>query len=352
MLLTHCTVVHILFPCSTNPNTVMKKTLSTRHVVMLIAIVIASACQKEILNDPGLTSNASAGGPGQDNSTGCRLTTFDFYSADGDYHQTENYVYKNGRAVEWHTWWGGLYKMEYNDKGKLIRSWLWEGGVLINTIDFIYEKDKVVHEIWFDGGTSDIADEVYYTYNTKGEMVMAMSTVNDYTTINTFTANGDQTSWFVSFGGLPYVKGEYVYTKQIRNPLSQRPGIEYEFPYINPSFITGNSWIASEKITYFDEAGNPFVSYEADPLLTKWHLGYQQFPTLVEYIEKNTGGYSSVTMVMENCGQENAGGSTSINQGKSLRKIKPGSPGSIRALSAGPRRGLKQRLAEFQKQIK
>jgi hypothetical protein len=319
---------------------------------MLIAIVIASACQKEVLYDPGLISEASAGGPGQDNSTGCRLTTFDFYNADGDYHQIESYVYKNGLVDEWHTWWGGIYKMEYNDKGKLIRSWLWQGDVLINTIDFIYEKDKVVHEIWFDGGTNDIADEVYYTYNTKGEMVMALSTVNDYTTINTFNANGDQISWFVSLGGLPYVKGEYVYTKQIRNPMSQRPGIDYEFPYINPSYIAGNSWIASEKITYFDEFGNPFVTYDADPQFTKWHLGYQQFPTLVEYSGKDNGSYSSVSFEMENCGQENAGGSKSINQRMATGKIKPGSPESIRALTAGPRRGLKQRLAEFQKQIK
>jgi hypothetical protein len=182
-------------------------------------------------------------------------------------------------------------------------------------------------------------------------MVKAQSTISDYRTINTFTANGDQTSWFVSFGGLPYVKGEYVYTKQIRNPLSQRPGIDYEFPYINPSFIVGNSWIASEKITYFDESGNPFVTYDADPQFTKWHLGYQQFPTLVEYISIGNGSYSSISFVMENCGQDNAGGTKSINQSMAIGKIKPGSPGSVRALSVGPRRGLKQRAIEFRKLI-
>jgi hypothetical protein len=329
----------------------MKKSLRTWHVVMLAVFILSVGCQKQEFNDPGLISDASAGGPGQDNSTGCRLTSFDFYNADGAYHQIENYVYKNGRAYEWHTWWGGLYKMEYNDKGVLIRSWLFDGGMLVNTIDFIYQKDKVVHEIWYDGGSQDVADEVFYTYNSKGEMTMAQSTVSDYKTVNTFAANGDQISWFVSFGGLPYMRADYVYTKQIRNPLIQRPGIEYEFPYINPSFIAGNSWIASEKITMFDEAGNPVVTYDADPLLTKWHLGDQQFPTLVEYAGVGNSGYSSVSFVMENCGQENAGGSKSINLQKPIAKIKPGSPGSIRALAAGPRGELKQRLAEFKKNI-
>ncbi len=330
----------------------MKRSFNTRHVVMLIAIVIASACQKEVLNDPGLISEASAGGPGQENSSGCRLTSYDFYNADGDYHQTEYYVYRDGLVDKWYTWFGGVFAMEYNNKGKLARSWFYIDDALVNTIDFLYEKDNVVHEIWYDGGTQDIADEVYYTYNTKGEMIMAESTNSDYITINTFSANGDLLSWFTALGGLPYAKGEYIYTKQIRNPLLHRPGIEYEFPFSNPAGIAGNSWIASEKITVYDEAGNPFVIYEADPILTQWHLGYQQFPTLVEYIDKNSGQYSAVTMVMENCGQENVGGSEIINQKMATGIIKPRSPGSIRALAAGPRRGLKQRLVDFQKQIK
>jgi hypothetical protein len=318
---------------------------------MLTVFVFSLGCQKQEFNDPGLISQASAGGPGQDNSTGCRLSIFDFYNADGDYHQVEHFIYENGRAVEWQTWWGGIYKMAYNDKGKLTRSWLWVEDQLINTIDFFYEKDKVVHEIWFDGATQDVADEVYYTFNTKGEMIMARSTVNDYITYNTFTANGDQTSWFVYVGGLPYAKAEYVYTKQIRNPLLQRPGIDYEFPYINPSFIAGNSWIASEKITYYDESGNPSVTYNADPMLTQWHLGNQQFPTLVEYISMDNGSYSSISFVMENCGQENAGGSKMLIQGKANIQLKPGDPRSIQALTAGSRRGLKQRLNEFRKLI-
>jgi hypothetical protein len=328
----------------------MEKLFNTRLIVLITMVIFASSCQKEVLNDPNLISEASAGGPGLDNSTGCRLTSFDFYNADGDYHQTETYVYKNGLVDKWYAWFGGVFAMEYNNNGKLVRSGFYIDDALLNTIDFLYEKDKVVHEIWYDGDTRDIADEVYYTYNTKGEMIIAESTNSDYITINTFSANGDLLSWFTVVGGLPYAKGEYVYTKQIKNPLKQRPGIDYEFPYFNSAGF-GKSYIASEKITVYDEDGNPFVTYQADPLVTQWHLGYQQFPTLVEYIDKNTGKYSAVTMVMENCGQENAGGSKSLYQKMVPGKIKPGSPGSLRVLAAGSRRGLKQRLAEIQNRV-
>jgi hypothetical protein len=319
---------------------------------MLTLLFLSFGCQKQEFSDPGLISEASAGGPGKDNSTGCRLASYDFYNADGDYHQTEYYTYRDGLVDKWYVWFGGVFEMEYNTKGKLVRSRFYIDDALVNTIDFLYEKDKVVQEIWYDGGTRDIADEVYYTYNTKGEMIMAESRNNDYITTNTFSANGDLLSWFTVVGGMPYAKGEYVYTKQIKNPLRYRLGLEYDFPYFNPAGLNGKSYIASEKITVYDENGTAIVTYEADPFLTQWHLGYQQFPTLVEYIDKNTGKYSAVTMVMENCGQENAGDSKSINQKMATGKIKPGSPESLRALSAGSRRGLKQRLVEFQKRIK
>lgn len=329
----------------------MNHSLCTRHVVMLTLLFLSFGCQKQEVNNPDLISEASARGSGLENSTGCRLSSYDFYNANGDYHQTENYVYKNGLVDKWYTWFGGVFTMEYNSKGKMVRSRFYIDDALLNTIDFIYEKGKVVHEIWYDGGTQDIADEVYFTYNAKGEMIMVESKISDFITRNTFSANGDLLSWFTTVGGLPYFKGEYVYTKQIKNPLKQRPGIDFDFPYFNP---TGwdKSWIASEKITAYDENGTPFVTYEADPSRTQWQLGYQQFPTLVEYIEKNTGYYSAVTMVMENCGQENAGGVKIINQRMARGKIIPGSPESIQALSAGPRSGLKQRMVEFQRQIK
>jgi hypothetical protein len=75
------------------------------------------------------------------------LTRYYLYDAINDYEQDEYFTYKNGLVDEWTTYYGYMYKMEYdrNKKMKIARSYF--DGELLYTIHFIYKNNKIVKEI-------------------------------------------------------------------------------------------------------------------------------------------------------------------------------------------------------------
>ncbi len=278
----------------------MKKILSTRSWLLLFVILFAAACQKqdiEVNDETASAANESRSG----NGGGCRLTMYDYYDAVSDYRQVEYFTYKNGLVDEWLTSYGWSYKLEYDSNRRLKKAKVYEAGVLIHTIDFIYKKGNVVKEIWYAGNTSDVFDEVTYTYNQKGQMISGESVANDYKAINTYTHRGDLKSWQIFTGGLPQAKGEYIYRDEFKNPYSSAPGVEYSFPYTNAAFGTGKRWYSSEKITIYDENGNPVILYDQDPLKTVWQGGPQNLPLQADYVDKLSGGAIINAFEYENC---------------------------------------------------
>lgn len=112
----------------------MENIFNTRNFIMLALLFLAIGCQKQEFKDPSLISGASA--TGYENRTGCRMTLFDYYDGFADYHAIDTYTYKDGLVDEWTVWYGQVFKMEYNEKGKLIRSKVYEEGMLVATVDF------------------------------------------------------------------------------------------------------------------------------------------------------------------------------------------------------------------------
>ena len=73
---------------------------------------------------------------------------------------------------------------------------MYDGQTLLYEIHFIYNKNKVVKEIWYDANTHQVIDEVNNSYNQQGEMIRNESTTQNYYVTYTYTTQGDLESWF------------------------------------------------------------------------------------------------------------------------------------------------------------
>lgn len=231
----------------------------------------------------------------------CRLTEYYYYDAIHDFEQIDRLTYKNGLVDEWSTFYGTIYKMEYdrNKKMKMARAYI--DGELISTIRFIREDNKIVKEIWYVGNTDVVDDEVINTYNRKGQLIKNESLNYDYYTINTYTPQGNLESWTFYAAGLPVSKAIYTYKDNFKNPYLARPGIEYSFAWVNSAFGAGDRWYSSEQSISYDENGKPYLYYDQDPLKTKWQKGDNGFPIRADYTDKLTGGQIVNSFQYENC---------------------------------------------------
>ena len=301
----------------------MKKILSTRLSLLLFTILFLTNCRKETtevipLNEENAEESMQRG---SDHDRDCRLTMYNYYDAFNDYSQIDYFSYKKGMVDEWLTSYGSLYKMEYDRNEKLKIARMYDGETLTYTIKFIYKNNKVVKEIWYDGNTNVVADEVINTYNQKGEMIRNESINFDYYVTNTYTNEGNLKSYFYFSGGLPNQKGEYTYRSEFKNPYGAMPGIEYSFPYTNSAFGTGKNWPSSEKITLYDEEGNPSVYYDQDPRQTVWQPGPKKYPLMATYIDRINGGTITNTFEYENCSGHNDDSQTgSLSQKRGVNK--------------------------------
>jgi len=318
--------------------------------LFLLSFLAFIGCQKETtesseLSEESSTQKRDSKSEKKDN---CRVTLFDFYDGIADVHQYDTYSYKNGRVDEWAVWYGGVYKMEYDHRGKLKKSRYYLDDALVYTIYLLYKNDKVVKEIWYTGDTKDVDDEVVYTFDRKGQIVRMESIANDYYTDNTYAANGDLTSWKLYVGGSPVVSAHYTYYNRYKSPFVEgTPGIEYNLPYINSTFGYTKWWYSSEKMVYYDENGNESVYYDQDPGQTKWQIGNNKYPELVSYFSPVSSSNHSVGFEYENCN----GGNHGHHRPTATSGRKPGSiapvSNSIRSIVSGPKNKLKQRINEF-----
>jgi hypothetical protein len=324
----------------------MKRILSTRLSLLFFAFLFAAGCRKETTKTTELNEEIAQSSMENRSDKGgdCRLTLYDYYTSIDDYHQVDYFSYNRGKVDEWLTSWGSLFKMEYDKNEKLKIARMYDGETLVNTIKFIYKNGKVVKEIWYDGNTNVVADEVTNTYNQKGEMIRNESISFDYYVTYTYTNEGNLKSWFYFFGGLPSQKAEYTYRSEFKNPYGARPGIEYSFPYANSSFGTGKNWYSSEKITLFDEGGNSSVYYDQDPRQTVWQRGPKNYPLMASYIDRISSGVITNTFEYENCsGHHNDSQAGSLSQKQTVNKSKAATA-NFKSLMHGPRGGILQKM--------
>lgn len=295
----------------------MKKIQSVQLSLFLFTLLTLTNCRKETTEVTPLKEESSEQSMerGSNHGRDCRLTMYNFYDAVHDYSQIDYFSYKKGKVDEWLASYGSLFKMEYDNDDRLKIAKMYDAEVLINTIKFIYRNNRVFKEIWYEGNTNVVADQVIYAYNRKGEMIRNESMTYDYYVTYTYTNEGNLKSWFYYSGGLPSQKAEYTYRSEFKNPLEARPGIPYSFPYINAGFGAGKNWYSSEKSTLYDEDGNPSVYYDEDPRLTTWERGPKNYPAKASHVDRISGGSITEMFEYENChGHHDDSQTGSLNQ--------------------------------------
>ncbi len=278
----------------------MKQKLISLSTLMAFVLLLFTGCQKETQLNEETEIQPSMAKP--DNAGGCRLTMYHLYDPISNYHQIDNFTYKNGLLDEWTASYGLVYKMDYDKTGKMKSATVFADDELVYTIHFIYKNNKVVKEIWYLGNTQVVDDEVIITYNQKGQMIKNESLPYDYYTTYTYlAANGELDSWLFFMSGVPVQRGDYIPSRRYKNPFRAVPGLDYVFGYANSGSFSWNSWYSSEKITYYDEGGNPSVYYDLDPAQTTWVVGSQNYPLQANYIDRLSSETITNTFEYENC---------------------------------------------------
>jgi hypothetical protein len=267
----------------------------------LTLILFTLACQKQhIKGDEEIIGNESL--QKSNNSGGCRITMYDYYNAIDDYHTIDYLTYKNGLVDEWTAYYGSVYKMEYGAGNKLMVARVYDGGSLTYTIKFIYQNNKIVKELWYEGATQVLVDEVTITRNAKGEIIKTQSPAFNNIVLYTHDSKGNVTSWSYFEGGIILQKGDYTYDSNTKDPYLSASGIDYAFPYANSGFVFMPNWYSSEKITLYDQNGVPTVYYDLDPTKTVWTLGRQNYPLQATYYNQFNTLTTTNTFSYENCG--------------------------------------------------
>ncbi|MEJ7768338.1 MAG: hypothetical protein WKF89_11045 [Chitinophagaceae bacterium] len=278
---------------------------STHSFILAVLFLVFSGCKK---SEP---------------PPSCLMTSYDYFNAEIDLHTMDNFQFKDG-LVDVATSAGTDYKMEYNVHKKLIASKAYVGGVLLYVIKFLYDNNnRIIEEDWRHATTNAVYDHLIQTYDSKGKLVRSESDVQDYYCINTYSSDGALISWKFFGGGKPLQMGEYAYYDNFKNPYLSLAGLDYNFFYGNTGFgiNLGKRWYSNEKITVYDEAGDPTILYEQDPSKTNWTGGQQRYPQQVKYITFGTHQTILNTFEYENCSSSLGSTPSHKNQTQPLSRM-------------------------------
>ncbi len=280
----------------------MKRKLINANGILLLGMLLFSGCQKELQKDGTAkpeTELKTAEAKGNHRNE-CRLVS------DASEFGTDTYKYNNrGLVEEWNiSAYDGYFIMEYNSKGRLIKSRFYSGGALVNTIIFLYRDDRVVKEIWYNMDTEEKADEVLYQYNRKGKMLKMQSFMLDYYTLYDYTSDGNVSEWNFYFGGSLLYTAQNTFFHHHKNPYLAIPGLDYGFAYTNGAIFQNKWYPTSEKFIYYDENGNPQVLYDQDPYETIVEANRRNYVTASDYFDVVSQEYFHFRFGYENCAQD------------------------------------------------
>ena len=217
---------------------------------------------------------------------------------------TETFTYNENGLV--HSWASSQIDLtsfhEYDENGRLGVAKVYADDLLVYTIIFFHDKNRVVRELWYQGNTQTIVDEVLYFFDNKGP-THAISPILDYRIDYEFTSQGNLLAWTLSVSGIKLVRGEYTYLNRLRNPTSAIPGLSYAYLYAN-SFFYANKWYStSERFILFDEQGNIIVDLPQDPSKTIAIAGPQNYVAKSDFYDIFSDTFIHFTFSYENCGQ-------------------------------------------------
>jgi hypothetical protein len=286
-----------------------------RAACLCLLVVSLNACRKEI-SASSLTEDEIASASGRDQSASCKLTSNLLEFDNGAFTQLDEFTYKNGRLDEWIFGFGGSFFMQYYPNGRMKRSVYKIDGEEINYIDFIYENNRVVKELWIDVATGDQFDEVTNNYNQRGQIISSSSVFYDYLVLYDWDQKGNVTRWRIFLSGNLVEQGEYTYASDARSPFSTINGLTYLFGYVNGALFTSKNMYDSEKVTLSYENGVPIVLWDLDRQQTQFDFRAGRLPVIGNYVDKLSAAPYVNQFAYEACGDNFDKRSARSNPGK------------------------------------
>jgi YD repeat-containing protein len=327
----------------------MKKNYLKLFSLLSITILLIAGCQKEIKEEPANTLQneeelQSRERHGDDDEDGCRLI-----SNTSEFGQETFSYNRRGLLGEWTIADYGTFKQEYDGNGRLIKSKLYSEGVLLNTIKFFYDHDRIVKEIWYTGDTREKYDEVFYYYNRKGQIEKNVSYLLDYTNKFEYTRDGNESKWTIYFGNIRAYSSEYTYLHHHKNPFSAIPGVGNAFPYSNGVYNLNKWYSTSEKDIAYDEEGNAEVIVDQDPYRTIVRANRNDYVTASDFFDRLTQDYVHFRFRYDNCGHGHG------NKSEPEQKLSPvANPKNnlLRLLKKESGKTMKEQVQEWKNQMK
>ena len=305
---------------------------------LLLSLIFFISCNKES-KELSIDNLANC----QNNKNECRLLSVT--SEFGD----QTYTYNRKGLVDQTNIdsYDGYFKMEYNALGRLIKSRYYSGGELVNTIVFGYQYDRVVKETWYDGNTKIKSDEIFYTYNWRGNLTKAKSIIGDYNSVYKYSPDGNNVVQYdLYFGGIiNYTQLLTYLAPHHKNPFLATPGISNGFPFINGGISDSKWYSTSEKDIAYDGNGmNPEVVIDQDPARSIVKFNGHNYVTATDYFDNVSQEYSHFKFMYGNCGNDNG---DNTNSSKSQLGVPSTRINPLSLLRLGSAKSIKDQLKEI-----
>jgi hypothetical protein len=314
-----------------------------------LAGLLISSCQKESKEqNPEIAVQSAKTKPKNE----CRLVASNVNDAFSFAYDTYHYN-SLGLCDVWtdnSSFGNNVYNQRYDANGRLVGSeWNYEGS-LITTIEFTYQNGRIVKESWYWAGTTDLYDEIWFTYNARGQIVKNESFVNDWYAETKYAPDGSVLSGEIIFGGSPYFSFYYTYNRPVKNPYLAVTGIDMFFPYYTPSAFSSKFRHAAEKEIIYDFDGSPLVMFDYDPAKTTWEVGGQNYALSNDCYDPLSNGWYNYSFEYENCGSDNGPSQSISTLNINNTNLKKGS--LMNLLRRNPTMTVKEQFTKLREQMR
>ena len=328
----------------------MKQSLVKILGFLVLSIFVVPGCQKDIKeSQPVVHEDNVQARAGHDwDREKCRLVSSisEFGEQTYTYNQRGMVAQEN---VDFFP--DGKIVMEYSFKGRLKKSRVYSGDVILWTIVFFYWGDRLVKETWYDGDTETKTDEVFHFYNRLGRVWKSQSFMGDYVSLYDYTPDGGSVDgWKFFIGGKLNYEQVFTYLPPHQKmPDLARPGLVYDFISPNGWWGQGRWYSTSEKDISYDENGeNPVVLLDQDPTKTIREANCRNYVTVSDFYDVLTQEYVHFRFTYENCCD---GSGSKPSAGQEILPAKDHWFNPIKLLRSRPGKSIKEKMKVLRSQF-
>ncbi|MEO7306136.1 MAG: hypothetical protein ABIR78_02785 [Ferruginibacter sp.] len=298
----------------------MKKKLISLSTLLIFVFLFFTGCQKETqLNEEtpvscenGLQSLQSLKGDNAKDQ--CRLI-----SINSNIGFTSTFTYNQKQlAKSWTLSWDNnenidLGTFQYNNKDLLtMAKYDFNGVPYSDAVPRYDNKDRVIKTIWYEPNTTNIVDEVFYTYDNSGHMVRQQSFMWGIDAHLVADAQGNYSRFDTYIDGIPVQSAVYTHYRSNKNPFTAISGQPFSLLYY--TLVFSKWWETSESIIFYDEVGNPYFLWDQDPARTEMKMGKQNYLVDGKFYDRITGDLYHYWFDYEDCGKNNVGNISLVSQ--------------------------------------